>query len=163
MSEECEGDITSRVREIRRQYEGEFDPKEYHATYYHTLDEEVKFFLKCYHDAFNTESLLTGRSPRQRRLLEFGCGPVPVYAAAAAYYTASLTMCEILPKNREELQAWMEGGEEALDWTPFFTYLASLMPPRNGEEVAERLRDVFQLVLPCDLTQREPLSPIRQK
>ncbi|XP_042238664.1 nicotinamide N-methyltransferase-like [Homarus americanus] len=72
-------------------------------------------------------------------------------------------MCEILPKNREELQAWMEGGEEALDWTPFFTYLASLMPPRNGEEVAERLRDVFQLVLPCDLTQREPLSPIRQK
>lgn len=39
--------------DVRAQYCQHFDPRDYQITYYFELDEDLTFFLRCYHDAFN--------------------------------------------------------------------------------------------------------------
>ncbi|XP_070000422.1 indolethylamine N-methyltransferase [Penaeus vannamei] len=156
--------FSEHVEEVKQQYLEEFDPRQYHRTFYSSLDDEVKFFLRRYQEAFTNDPLLSARCRSRRRVLEFGCGPVPVYAASAAYFTESITLGEITPANRfGNRVTWMDRRPESLDWTPFFSYLASLGDGRKAEEIAERLREVFQVVIPCDGALEEPLAPIRQK
>ncbi|XP_042858010.1 indolethylamine N-methyltransferase-like [Penaeus japonicus] len=158
-----ENDFSENAKEVKQQYLEVFDPRLYHRIYYSSLDDEVKFFLRRYHEVFTKDPLLSARCRSRRRVLEFGCGPVPVYAASAAFFTESITMSEIIPTNRSEIEFWMNSRPEALDWTPFFSYLASLGDGRKENEIADRLREVFQVVIPCDGTLEEPLAPIHQK
>ncbi|XP_063849077.1 phenylethanolamine N-methyltransferase-like isoform X1 [Scylla paramamosain] len=150
----------------RGQYLRHFDPQAYHDTYYASVDQDLAFFLQCYHHAFHAEPRLARRSAARRRLLEVGCGPVPVYTACASAFASSVTMSEFLPQNRCEMQAWMEGKDEALDWSVFFNYLASLSPhsssvleccSRSVKDIESQLRSRFAEVIPCDLTMDDPL------
>ncbi|XP_068236839.1 nicotinamide N-methyltransferase-like [Palaemon carinicauda] len=151
------------VSKIRDLYLSDFNPLEYHSTFYSTLDDEVKFFLDNYHDAFQKDNLLKSLSSNKRRVLDFGCGPVPVYAATAAYFTNSITMAEIVPANRKALESWMSSEEDAIDWSQFFTHIASLDDEtRTGDEYATKLQDAFQLVVPCDGGLPNPLHPVCQ-
>ncbi|XP_076028534.1 nicotinamide N-methyltransferase-like isoform X1 [Oratosquilla oratoria] len=152
-------DFESRVRWLTDQYTFSFDPKTYHATYYSEPDDEVKFFLEGFHRVFTQEPTLMSRPPRQRRLLEFGSGPVPIYVAAASVYTSSITMSDVLDSNRQELQNWLAGAEAALEWTPFLEYLAELEGHRSGLAVEERTRKAVQMVVPCDGAAARPLQP----
>ncbi|XP_076028536.1 nicotinamide N-methyltransferase-like isoform X2 [Oratosquilla oratoria] len=122
-------DFESRVRWLTDQYTFSFDPKTYHATYYSEPDDEVKFFLEGFHRVFTQEPTLMSRPPRQRRLLEFGSGPVPIYVAAASVYTSSITMSDVLDSNR------------------------------SGLAVEERTRKAVQMVVPCDGAAARPLQP----
>lgn len=150
--------VAAQDKDVRAQYLQHFNPRIYHDTYYLGYDEDLMFFLRCYHDAFNNDPRLTRRSPSQRRVLELGCGPVPIYAASAAGYASSITMCEFLPQNRAEIKSWMEAKEEALDWSVFFTYLASLDPHRSVGEIEGQLRSTFKEIIPCDLEMDNPLA-----
>ncbi|XP_063596661.1 indolethylamine N-methyltransferase-like [Penaeus indicus] len=159
----AESIFSEHVEEVKHQYLETFDPRQYHRTFYSSVDEEVKFFLRRYHEVFANDPLLSARCRSRRRVLEFGCGPVPVYAASAAFFSESITMAEIIPASRSEIESWMDCRPEALDWSPFFSYLASLGDGRKEEDISERLREAFQVVLPCDGTLEEPLFPIRQR
>ncbi|XP_066940135.1 indolethylamine N-methyltransferase-like [Macrobrachium rosenbergii] len=163
MQDGRKADDLSKKGQIRAQYLTEFSPREYHSTFYSVLDDEVKFFLEVYHNAFEKDNLLTSRGSNQRRVLDFGCGPVPVYAGTAAYFANSVTMAEIAPSNRQAINSWMNSEEGALDWNLFFSHIASLDGgTKTGEDYAQRLRDVFQLVVPCDGELENPLHPICQ-
>ncbi|KAK3888156.1 hypothetical protein Pcinc_007771 [Petrolisthes cinctipes] len=104
---------------LQELYVSEFDPRAYFRTYYSTLDEEVKFFLRSSLHAFTS--------------------------------------------GWREVEAWMQGEDDALDWTHFFNYLASLTHDRSGIEVEERLRDAFRGVVPCDLALHNPLHPLQER
>ena len=43
---------------------------------------------------------LGNRDPERRNVLDFGCGPVPIYSAAVASWATTITMCDLLPTNR---------------------------------------------------------------
>ncbi|XP_064120703.1 indolethylamine N-methyltransferase-like [Macrobrachium nipponense] len=163
MQEARKADELSKKGEVRAQYLTEFSPLEYHSTFYSALDDEVKFFLEAYHNAFEKDILLTSRGSNQRRVLDFGCGPVPVYAGTAAHFANSITMAEIAPANRQAINSWMNSEEAALDWSLFFNHIASLDGgTKAGEDYVQRLRDVFQLVVPCDGELENPLHPVCQ-
>ncbi|MPC83497.1 hypothetical protein E2C01_078209 [Portunus trituberculatus] len=92
--------IATQDKRARDQYLRHFNPRNYRATYYASVDQDMEFFLQCYHHAFHAEPRLTRLGPAQRRLLEVGCGPVPVYSACASAFASSVTMSEFLPQNR---------------------------------------------------------------
>lgn len=48
----AESVFSERVEEVKHQYLETFDPRHYHRTFYSYLDEEVKFFLRRYHEIF---------------------------------------------------------------------------------------------------------------
>ncbi|KAK4316918.1 hypothetical protein Pmani_011967 [Petrolisthes manimaculis] len=119
-TDRCKESAGSVVRVcLQELYVSEFDPRAYFRTYYSTLDEEVKFFLRSSLHAFTS--------------------------------------------GRREVEAWMQGEDDALDWTLFFNYLASLTHDRSGIEVEERLRDAFRGVVPCDLALHNPLHPLQER
>ncbi|XP_045126947.1 indolethylamine N-methyltransferase-like [Portunus trituberculatus] len=150
--------IATQDKRARDQYLRHFNPRNYRATYYASVDQDMEFFLQCYHHAFHAEPRLTRLGPAQRRLLEVGCGPVPVYSACASAFASSVTMSEFLPQNRREMEAWMEGKDEALDWSFFFNYLSSLSPHRSVKDIESQLRSRFTKIIPCDLTMDNPLT-----
>lgn len=82
-----------------------------HPSLYPSLPyENILFNLSVYSPA---DPLLSSRCRSRRRVLEFGCGPVPVYAASAAYFTESITLGEITPANRWDdprYQPWRMKG-----------------------------------------------------
>ena len=51
VSHEPTSDALESQVELTARYERDFDPREYHLTYYSQVDEEVKFFLDCHYDA----------------------------------------------------------------------------------------------------------------
>ncbi|KAK7084514.1 hypothetical protein SK128_001344 [Halocaridina rubra] len=158
--------FNKRINDLRDHYVTQFDPKEYCKTFYSVIDDEVKFFLKSYHEAFQKDPILTSRKITQRRVLDFGCGPVPIYAAtAAASFTTTVTMAEMVPLNRDEISKWMNSDKNANDWSDFFTYI-NFLQERSEEEtvdVVQQLRNAFQLIIPCDGAMSNPLSPVSQR
>ncbi|MPD03689.1 hypothetical protein E2C01_099336 [Portunus trituberculatus] len=64
----------------------------------------------------------------------------------------------LLCSSRREMEAWMEGKDEALDWSFFFNYLSSLSPHRSVKDIESQLRSRFTKIIPCDLTMDNPLT-----
>ncbi|KAF2365223.1 Methyltransferase NNMT/PNMT/TEMT, partial [Trinorchestia longiramus] len=123
---------------LKELYRNCFMPRQYHDTYYSVLDEEVAFFLDCYS---STSYEVLGKSFKTKdgslAVADVGCGPVPIYAAAATAHLqqpALVCLADMLPQNRTALRCWQSNGDAALDWSVFFERI-SLHPPAYNFDV----------------------------
>ncbi len=126
----------------------------------------LKFQVLCFRDFYRKISQRhsgtgsrAGVAPRYR-VLEFGGGPVIYQAIVAAPYASEIIFADYCEPCRREVQQWKDKDPVAHDWSPFFHYVETEV--LNGAEVSavqleESLRQRMMIV-PCDLTQDEPVD-----
>ncbi|XP_018024753.1 nicotinamide N-methyltransferase-like [Hyalella azteca] len=129
--------------DLKKLYWNCFIPSEYYDTYYTNLDEEVAFFL----DSYSTTACAVLRASFLPRggsvtVADIGCGPVPIYAAAATAHLgapAQICLADMLPQNRVALRCWRTGESTALDWSTFFERIATAYPSGRFDVVMSTL------------------------
>ena len=59
-------------------------------------------------------------------LLDLGTGPSITSVISASKYCDTITVSDYSPGNRRYLQQWIDRDEDAFDWTPYISFVASL-------------------------------------
>ena len=50
-------------------------------------------------------------------MLEFGCGPVPIYQCSSPLHASEIVFAEYTERNRNTLQMWLVGKEKLGHWS----------------------------------------------
>ena len=130
-------------------YDLKFDPYEY-LKFYTEVSAIHKFPLKAIHDIFWSY----GTTPAGLKVLEFGCGPVPIYQCSTPLHASEIVFAEYTERNREVLQKWLDKDPKSFDFTPFFKYVVQDLEGKGEDEVIKRqdeLRALVKGVIPCDI------------
>ncbi|CAH1265135.1 NNMT [Branchiostoma lanceolatum] len=94
-----------------------------------------------------------------QRLLDVGTGPNIMSILSASKYFPEITCSDYVQSCREELQLWLNDEPGAFDWSPYLQYTSALEGnSTTPEDIASRLRSAVKAVLPCDVTQPNPLE-----
>ena len=140
-----------------RDYHTQFDPQEF-LKYYNEVSAWLSYPLKALHDLFQSYEAI--RDPAGLKVLDFGCGPIPVYQCSATPYASEIVFAEYTEKNREVLQMWIDKDPKSFDFTPFFKYVVQDLEGKGEDEVIKRqdeLRKHVKGVIPCDGRSDPPL------
>jgi hypothetical protein len=135
-------------------YDEGFDPLTYTKKKYSEVTEWIAQPLRALHDIFL-------HSPTGLRVLEFGCGPVPVYMVSAPTKATEVVFADYTKSNREFLQMWLDKDPRSPDYTSFFRYAVVDLEGKGEDEVVKRqddLRQITKCIIHCDATQDPPLS-----
>ncbi|XP_030641322.1 phenylethanolamine N-methyltransferase-like [Chanos chanos] len=145
--------------ELKASYQ-HFDPALYLQRHYtpprasfDNKDNVVPWKLGLIHRAF-TEGDLKGDV-----LVDIGSGPTLYQVMSGCERFNRVILSDFVEANRRELQSWLQGKSNSLDWTPFFQHVCKLegRSPEAWSEKAQRLRSVVTDVLPVDIHQPNPL------
>ena len=94
-------------------------------------------------------------------VLDYGCGPVIAWVISAAGLASEIVLAEYTDKNRKAVQQWLDGDPAAFDWSHYFKYVVQKLEGKSEEDVIKRekqLRKVVKAVVPCDITQDQPIE-----
>jgi len=142
-------------------WKGEFDSLVYLATRYPppgtVKNHFAEFFLHCLHQSSAAYQQANGL-----RVLEYGCGPVPIHTISFVRQASKVILAEYLEQNRRELKKWLSRDQESFNWTPYVEYVVcDLEGLPNGQAVYARekkIREVVKAVVPCDICRDPPLK-----
>ena len=112
--------------------------------------------LKLLHNIFQSY----GSTPAGLKVLDFGCGPVPIYQCSSPLHASEIVFAEYTERNRNTLQMWLDNDPNALDFTALFKYVVQDLEGKGEDEVIKRqddLRSVVKGVIPCDILRDPPL------
>ncbi|XP_040070666.1 nicotinamide N-methyltransferase-like [Ixodes scapularis] len=136
--------------EVREKYIREFRPREYPEAM-KGIPDVHSFYQKELHFIFNSPM-----SDSWRTLLDVGCGPtVANVFPATRRKIRSIVFSDLVPRNREEVEKWIQGASDAMDWSFMSEPLAILegcKDVKNGaRDIEERTRAAAKKVIPCDV------------
>ena len=112
--------------------------------------------LKLLHNIFQSY----GSNPAGLKVLDFGCGPVPIYQCSSPLHASEIVFAEYTERNRNTLQMWLDNDPNAPDFTALFKYVVQDLEGRGEDEVVKRqddLRHLVKGVIPCDILRDPPL------
>ena len=141
-----------------------FDPFSYIKRKYSTMSELVAIPLREMHSVFTKDA----SGARQEgsgglKILDYGCGPVPVYLSSLPMATSEIVFAEYGEANRHALQMWLDKIPGCPDYTPFFKYAVENLEGLTGDEPVlkkqEQLRKQVKAVVSCDATKDPPIAP----
>jgi len=143
-------------------FEEDFDARSYYNVHYKEFTAEHEYFLKEYFHLFKNEPELLNRGPENHKILDFGCGPVPIYGAiaVAAQYSKSITYADKSDGSRNEINKWMNDEKDAYNWKKYFEIMEEISG-RRSKDIEKDLRAAFEEALFCDV--RSPEVPIEGK
>ena len=133
-----------------------FDPFLYIKKKYATLNDWNSQLLKRLHNIFQSY----GSTPAGLKVLEFGCGPVPIYQCSSPLHASEIVFAEYTERNRNTLQMWLDNDPNAPDFTALFKYVVQDLEGKGEDEVVKRQDDLRRLVkgvIPCDILRDPPL------
>ena len=133
-----------------------FDPFLYIKDKYATLNNWNSQPLKLLHNIFQSY----GSTPAGLKVLDFGCGPVPIYQCSAPLHASEIVFAEYTERNRNTLQMWLDNNPNAPDFTALFKYVVEDLEGKGEDEVVKRQDDLRRLVkgvIPCDILCDPPL------
>ena len=133
-----------------------FDPLLYIKNKYATVNNWNSQPLKLLHNIFQSY----GSTPAGLKVLDFGCGPVPIYQCSSPLHASEIVFAEYTEKNRNTLQMWLDNDLNAPDFTALFKYVVQDLEGKGEEEVVKRQNDLRHLVkgvIPCDVLCDPPL------
>ncbi|KAM5271788.1 indolethylamine N-methyltransferase-like [Ctenodactylus gundi] len=140
-------------------YEKEFDPKDYLATYYAfdsglvAENEILKFNLKNLFQTFSVGGV--GGDV----LIDIGTGPTIYQLLSACETFREIIVSDYSQQNLRELEKWLNQEPGAYDWSPAVQYVCELEGDRSRwQEKEARLRRTVTRLLKCDVTQAHPLG-----
>ncbi|CAH1245668.1 PNMT [Branchiostoma lanceolatum] len=100
----------------------------------------------------NLKDTFAGGKLSGERLLDVGTGPAIHNLISAAPYFPNITCAEFCQENREEVEKWVRGENDAFDWDPFIKYVCGLEGEGSAWEARQvALRDAIQQVVFCDV------------
>ncbi len=144
-------------------WRGQFDPQLYLETRYpppkSVRNHFALFLLDCIHQ-------YTTRLPSQAnkiRVLEYGCGPVPIHTTSFAGKASEIVLAEFLECNRKEVKKWLTRDKSSFTWTPYIEYVVRTLEMHEEEEEPisareEKLRNAIKAVVPCDIHCDPPIE-----
>ena len=133
-----------------------FDPFVYIKNRYTIVNDWNSQPLKLLHNIFQSYS----STPAGLKVLDFGCGPVPIYQCSSPLHASEIVFAEYTEKNRNILQMWIDNDPNAPDFTALFKYVVQDLEGKGEEEVVKRQDDLRRLVkgvIPCDALHDPPL------
>ena len=113
----------------------------------------VQFLLKClveFYSSFPRDGSL--------RVLDYGCGSSLPYSISAAARASEIVLADYAKPNREHLQAWLDGGDSAHDWTLYFQYVVQTLEGGSEEDAKQRqhlMRSRVKAVVYCDINSED--------
>uniref|UniRef100_A0A6B0V620 Putative nicotinamide n-methyltransferase n=1 Tax=Ixodes ricinus TaxID=34613 RepID=A0A6B0V620_IXORI len=137
------------TEEIREQYLRDFLPQKYWELQQANVSLRL-FYQRELHYIFNSPV-----SESWRTLLDVGCGPTVANIFPATRKVRSIVLSDLVPRNREELEKWMEKAPDAMDWSFMSEPLAILEGYQDAKmgamDIEERTRGAVKKVVPCDV------------
>eukprot|EP00058_Branchiostoma_floridae_P014607 XP_002600095.1 hypothetical protein BRAFLDRAFT_79647 [Branchiostoma floridae] len=149
------------VRMPGEDYARYFKPRDYLNIYFSSFqakdDKDQDFrqwIMKRHHQTFQSGQF------KGQRLLDIGTGPNIMSVLSASKYFPDITCTDYVQNCRDDLQLWLRDDPDAFDFGPYLQYLSTLEGgSTTPEDIATRLRAAVKAVLPCDVTQPNPLAP----
>jgi len=92
--------------------------------------------------------------PNTLKILDYGCGPHPVYASSLSFVAKDIVFAEFDESNRQFLANWLNKEPGSHDWSLYFQYIRDQQKKRKviGAEVKEEdVRKKVSAVVPCDV------------
>ena len=133
-----------------------FDPFLYIKDKYAVVNDWNSQPLKLLHNIFQSY----GSTPAGLKVLEFGCGPVPIYQCSSPLHASEIVFAEYSERNRNTLQIWLNNDPNAPDFTALFKYVVQDLEGKGEDETVKRQNDLRRLVkgvIPCDIVHDPPL------
>ena len=148
-------------------YDSTFDPMAYIKHKYGTMSEWMAIPLKGLHQVFQSTTTTGKAGAGGLKVLEYGCGPVPVYMCSAPRYASEIVFADYTKANRDILRKWLDNEPGCPDYTPIFKYvIQDIEGLQDGDSldvaVSQRqddLRSLVKAVVHCDITQDTPIEP----
>ena len=140
----------------KEDYNKRFDPFVYIKNKYAVVTDWNSQPLKLLHNIFQSY----GSTPAGLKVLEFGCGPVPIYQCSSPLHASEIVFAEFTERNRHTLQMWVNNDPNAPDFTALFKYVVQDLEGKDEDEVLKRQDDLRRLVkgvIPCDIVCDPPL------
>jgi SAM-dependent methyltransferase len=111
----------------------EWCARDYLAEYYAEIMPDEQHALSFLH-----ESLV--RQPDASVALDYGCGPTVHHAVALVPKAQEIYLADYLPDNLAEVQRWLDGAQDAHDWTVFTRHILQLegVAAPSAADVEER-------------------------
>ena len=124
---------TQTTCETYASFEDDWSPETYLADYYTEVQPDEVVTMRFLVEA----AALVGDVPS---LLEFGCGPTVHHLLPFAMRAAEIHVVDFLDRNLDAVRRWVDGRDDAWDWTPFtrFTLCHELGRQPADWEVRER-------------------------
>lgn len=137
-------------------YHDKFKAQDYAEDYYHEVDGEMKFFMTEYFKYISKE--LT-KKDSSHQLLDFGCGPVPIYAGipSAASFPTTITMSDLVENNRDMITRFMNATDTDKLWEPHFKYMEKTFSDKRSTDIVRDLRASFKEVVYGNLHNTIPI------
>ncbi len=133
-------DVDQNAVSEQSSYNDRFDPVAYlHERYDPENASTIKkeFPLQQLHELFKAP---VHCCPGKMKILDYGCGPVPLYSISAAARASEVVFAEYTENNRHALRRWVERDPNAYNWSPYFDYIVQTL--EGGSEKEARGRDV---------------------
>ena len=95
------------------------------------------------------------------RVLDYGAGPVIVFAISAATKASEIVLADYTEENLGFLRQWLGNDPDAFDWSPYFQYIVQELEGKEEKEVKERqdqVRKLVKAVVHCDITRDPPIE-----
>ena len=102
----------------------------------------LDFPLQGLHKLFGTSSY-SGVNSGEMNILDYGCGPVPIYTISAATHASEIVFADYTEKNRRELQRWVEGDPQSFDWSHCFDYVVKTLEGGTDDQ-ARKEKNKFE-------------------
>ena len=93
-------------------------------------------------------------APSSMKVLDYGCGPHPVFASSLSSVAKDIVMAEFDESYRQFLEDWLTEKPGSHDWSFYFQYIRDQQRKRNlvGAEVKEEdVRKTISAIVPCDV------------
>ena len=88
------------------------------------------------------------------RVLDYGCGPHPIYASSLSFVAKDIVMAEFDESHRQFLEDWQTEKPGSHDWSFYFHYIRDQQKKRNlvdAEVKEEDVRKKISAIVPCDV------------
>ena len=92
------------------------------------------------------------------KILDYGCGPSVPSSISAAPKAAEIVWADYSQSCRDFMQAWLDNGVSAFDWTTYFKHIVCTLEGGSEEEAQQRqaeLRSKVKAVIPCDINKEK--------
>ena len=149
--------------EVKNNYDS-FDPLAYIENKYSTMSEWTAIPLKGLRDVFLQSY---SKDEGGLKVLDYGCGPVPIYMSPAPHYASEIVFADYSKANRDMLKKWLDNEPGCPDYTPIFKYVVQGIEGLEHEDIIDvavsqrqdDLRSLVKAVVHCDITQDTPIEP----
>jgi NNMT/PNMT/TEMT family len=139
-----------------------FSARVYNQSYFSTVMQDERSLLEWLATSAVTH-LTNVRRPGRRSLLDVGSGPTVHHMLSLCREVDEIVVSDYLAENLAEIQRWLDGEDQAHDWTPFARdILAAEGTTPTRSRIRQRqnlLRSRVKNLAAIDLRSPRPLCP----